>query len=110
MLRAVLDLSWKQHPTKQRLYGSLPPISQTIKERRARFAGHCWRSKAEIISDVLLWAPKHGYNSQGGQSKNYINQLCEDADCHPDDLPDMMDDRAMWRERVMRIRATRTPR
>ena len=110
MLRAVLNISWKQHPTKQRLYGSLPPISQTIKERRARFAGHCWRSKAEIISDVLLWAPKHGYNSQGGQSKNYINQLCEDADCHPDDLPDMMDDRAMWRERVMRIRATRTPR
>ena len=109
MLRAVLNISWKQHPTKQLLYGPLPPISQTIKERRARFAGHCWRSKAEIISDVLLWAPKHGNSSQGGRRKNYIKQLCDDAECHPDDLPNMMSDRAIWRERVTRIRATSTP-
>ena len=110
MLRAILNISRKQHPTKQQLYGSLPPISQTIKEKRARFSSHCCRSKAEIISDVLLWAPKHCHNCQGGQSKNYINQLCEDADCHRDDLPEMMIDRAMWREHVMRIRATSTPR
>ena len=42
MLRAVLDISWKKHPTKQALYGNLPPITKTIKERRLRFSGHCW--------------------------------------------------------------------
>ena len=31
MLRAILDKSWRQHPTKQQLYGHLPPITKTIK-------------------------------------------------------------------------------
>ena len=30
MLRAVLNKYWKQHPTKQQLYGYLPPILKTF--------------------------------------------------------------------------------
>ena len=110
MLRAVLNKSWKQHPTKQQLYGHLPPISQTIRERRTRHAGHCWRSKDELISDVLLWTPTHGYPSVGRPAKTYIHQLCEDTDCHLEDLPHAMADRDGWRERVKGIRANSTPR
>ena len=54
MLRAILNKSWRQHPTKRQLYGHLPPITKTIQVRRARHAGHCWRSKDELVSDVLL--------------------------------------------------------
>ena len=57
MLRAVLNKSWRQHPTRLQLYGHLPPITKTIQVRRTRHAGHCWRSKDELISDVLLWTP-----------------------------------------------------
>ena len=57
MLRAVLNKSWRQHPTRHQLYGHLPPITKTIQVRRTRHAGHCWRSKEELISDVLLWTP-----------------------------------------------------
>ena len=57
MLRAVLNKSWRQHPTRHQLYGHLPPITKTIQVRRTRHAGHCWRSKDELISDVLLWNP-----------------------------------------------------
>ena len=57
MLRAILNKSWRQHPTKQQLYGHQPPITITIKVRRNRHAGHCWRSRVELISDVLLWTP-----------------------------------------------------
>ena len=57
MLRAILNKSWRQHPTRHQLYGHLPPITKTIQVRRARHAGHCWRSKDELISDVLLWTP-----------------------------------------------------
>ena len=32
ILRAALNKSWKQHPTKEQLYGHLPPITQTIRE------------------------------------------------------------------------------
>ena len=54
MLRAILNKSWRQHPTRHQLYGHLPPITKTIQVRRTRHAGHCWRSKDELISDVLL--------------------------------------------------------
>ena len=59
MLRAILNMSWRQHPTRHQLYGHLPPITKTIQVRRTRHAGHCWRSRDELISDVLLWTPTH---------------------------------------------------
>ena len=55
ILRAILNKSWRQHPTKQQLYGHLPPITKTIQVRPTRHARHCWRSWDELISDVLLW-------------------------------------------------------
>ena len=45
MLRAILNKSWQQHPTRHQLYGHLPPITKTIQVRRTRYAGHSWRSK-----------------------------------------------------------------
>ena len=55
MLRAILNKSWRQHRTKQQLYGHLPPIMKSIKVRRTKHAGHCWRSRDELISNVLQW-------------------------------------------------------
>ena len=57
ILQAILNKSWKQHSTKQQLYGHLPPIMKTIQVRRTWHAGHCWRSRHELINDVLLWTP-----------------------------------------------------
>ena len=54
MLRAILNKSWQQHPTRHQLYSHLPPITKTIQVRWTRHAGHCWRSRDELISDVLL--------------------------------------------------------
>ena len=101
MLRAVLDISWKKHPTKQALYGNLPPIAKTIKERRLRFSGHCWRAKQEIISDVLFWHPRHGKRKRGRPEKTYIDQLRDDTELSEDDLKMAMLDREWWRNRVI---------
>ena len=60
MLRAILNKSWRQHPTKHQLYGHLPPTMKTIQVRWTRHAGHCWRSRDELISDVFLWTPTYG--------------------------------------------------
>ena len=64
MLRAILNKSWQQHPTRHQLYGHLPPITKTIQARQTRHAGHCWRSKDELVSDVLLWTPAYGQDDQ----------------------------------------------
>ena len=99
MLRAILNKSWRQHPTRHQLYGHFPPITKTIQVRRTRHAGHCWRSKDELISDVLLWIPAYGQAKAGRPARTYIQQLCEDTGCNPEDLPKAMNDREKWRER-----------
>ena len=58
----------RQHSTKHQLYGHLPPITKTIQVRRTRHAGHYWRSRAELISDVLLWNPTYGRAKAGQQA------------------------------------------
>ena len=79
MLREILNKSWRQHPTRHQLYGHLPPITKTIQARRTRHAGHCWRSKDELISDVLLWTPAYGQAKAGRPARTFIQQLCEDT-------------------------------
>ena len=81
----------------------MPPITKTIQVRRARHAGHCWRSKDKLISDVLLWTPTYGQAKAGRPAWTYIQQLCEDTGCNPEDLPEAMNDREKWRERVRDI-------
>ena len=75
MLRGILNKSWRQHPTRHQLYGHLPPITKTIQVRRTRHAGHSWRSKDEIMSDVLLWTPAYGQAKAGRPARTYIHQL-----------------------------------
>ena len=93
-------------PTRHQLFGHLPPITKTIQVRRTRHAGHYWRSRDELIRDVLLWTPTHGRAKAGRPARTYIQQLCEDTGCCPEDLLRAMNDREEWRERVRDIRAT----
>ena len=106
MLRAILNKSWRQHPIRHQLYGHLPPITKTIQVRRARHAGHCWRSRGELISDVLLWSSTYGRAKAGRPARTYIQQLYEDMGCSSEDLPEAMNDREKWRERVRDICAS----
>ena len=48
-IEQILDVtSHKKHP-----YSFLPPIFKTIQIRRTRQVEHCWRSKNELIRDIL---------------------------------------------------------
>ena len=111
MLRAILNKSWRQHPTKHQLYGHLPPITKTIQIRRTRHTGHCWRSRNELISDVLLWTPTYSrakVGRPGRPARTFIQQLCEDTRCTPEDLPEAMNYKEKCRERVRDIRVGST--
>ena len=108
MQRAILNKSWRQHPTRHQLYGHLPPITKTIQVRLTSHTGHCWRSRDELISDVLLWTPTYGRANAGRPARTYIQQLCEDTGCSPEDLPEAMNYREKWRERARNIHASGT--
>ena len=108
ILQAILNKCWRQHTTRHQLYGHLLPIMTTIQVRRNRRAGHCWRSRDELISDVLLWAPTYGRAKARGPARTYTQQLCEDTGYSPEDLPVAMNDWEKWRERVKDIRVCGT--
>ena len=102
MLRAILNKSWKKHPTKQQLYDHQPPITKTIKVRRTRHTEPCWRRGDELINDVLLLTPSHGQAKAVRPARAYRQQSCEDTGCSPEEA---MNNREEWRERVRDIRA-----
>ena len=106
MLRAILNKSWQQHPTKHQLYGHLPTITKTIQVRRTRHAGHYWKTRDKLISDILQWTPTYGRAKAKRPARTYIQQLCEDMGCSPEDQPEAMNDREKWRERVRDIHAS----
>ena len=94
MRQAIVKKFWKQNPAKQRLYGHLPPISKTIQIRRT--AGEVrWTHK---------WRSPHGRESVGRPTRTYLQQLCVATGYSLDDLPESMDDRDEWRERIRKIR------
>ena len=57
LLRTAFNVHWSQHMTNKELYGKLPKVSEKIRERRLRFAGHSCRNINEPISQLLLWKP-----------------------------------------------------
>ena len=57
MLRAILNKSWQQHPTRHQLYSHLPPIMKTIQVGRTRHAGHCLEKQGRTHKRCTLMDP-----------------------------------------------------
>ena len=52
--------------------------------------------------------PTYGRAKAGRPVRTYVQQLCGDTRCSPEDLPEAMNDREEWRERVSDVRASGT--
>ena len=52
---------------------ALPLITKTIKFRWSKHAEHCWSSKEELISNILMWIPSHGRAKVGPPAKPIYN-------------------------------------
>ena len=50
--------------------------------------------------------PHMAEQKTGRPPRTYIQQQCEDTGYIPEDLPEVMNDREKWRERVRDIRAS----
>ena len=56
-----------------------------------RFAGNCWRSNNELVSDVLLRTPKNGQRSRRRLAKTFLDQMVEDTECEVEELINYME-------------------
>ena len=65
MLRMATNISWKEKTTNEVLYQDLQPLSQTIRERRMRLAGHFIRHTTEMAHNLVLCEPARGKRNRG---------------------------------------------
>ena len=97
---AKLSISWRSHTANKVLYGNLRKISNVIRERRLRFAGHIYRHDDQPVHQLLFWTPKHGKRSVGGPALTYVDVLCKDTGLSVAELRSLMADRELWAETV----------
>lgn len=101
LLRKALNISWRDHVSNQELYGDIPKLSSTIRQRRMRFAGHCFRASNQPISKLLFWTPSQGKRGRGAGIKTYPKMLKEDTKLTSElEIQGLMADRLLWRQRV----------
>lgn len=83
MLRVDLNVTWRDRLTDGARQSKLCPLSDIIKYRRVRFAGHYWKVKDKIVSEFqknftnnfafsLHWQLTVKRYSRGRQAKAYI--------------------------------------
>ena len=58
MLRMVLAVSWKDKISNDVLYWKLQKLSDKIRSRRLKFAGHCIRHPELLADDLVTWEPE----------------------------------------------------
>ena len=104
MLMRARNLSWKLLPTSQRIYGTLPTISEVVRERRLRFAGHCYRAKDQAITNLVLWQLPTPHR-KGARPLSYTTTIIRDTGIRLEDLRNAMEDKDTWRSMVKHVSA-----
>ena len=101
MLRMAYNISWKSHPTNKSLYGSLPCVTETVRQRRLSLAGHVTRHE-DPAGRLLLWTPP----SKRRLGRPYItlkNIIEEETGLSGKDLLSAMADRQRWHLDYVRV-------
>ena len=98
LLRLALNISWRDKCTNETLYQGLPKISEKLRGRRMRLAGHLIRHPEEEAHETVLWEPLHGNPKRGAPSMNYVKLLKNNVS----EIRTVMEDRDGWRERTRR--------
>ena len=105
MLRFALNVSWEDHIRNTELYGFLPRLSDTIRQRRMRLAGHCVRHPELTACDLILWEPTHGRKTRGRPHTTYIDTLKRDTGLNnTTEIRSLMEDRDQWRAAIRNSR------
>ena len=104
LLRKALNVSWKDHVTNRDLYGEMPKITEKIRVRRLKLAGHCGRHPEEVASNLVLWEPDRSTRDRGRPRNTYLDTLKKDTGLGLEELRTCMQDREQWQTIIARAR------
>ena len=94
MLRMAYNVSWKSHLTNKALYGSLPCVTEIVRQRRLSLAGHVTRHE-DPAGRLLLWTPP-SKRRLGRPCITLKNIIEEETGLSGKDLLAAMADRLRW--------------
>ena len=90
----------------EELYGSLPRISETIRGRRLRLAGHCACHSEQTASKVLVWEPQHSHRNRGRPRTTYTHIIKADTGLNnTKEIRDAMLNQVVWKDFIRTARA-----
>ena len=73
-----MNVSWRDKTANQELYAGLPKVTDTIRSRRLKLAGHCYRHQELLAGQVVLWEPAHGRVGSGCLHITFVDTLKKD--------------------------------
>ena len=95
----ILNISWRDKIPNKILYIGLPKISEVIRDRRMKIAGHCVRYTDEACHDLIFWQPINGKRNIGRQPITFIDNLKNDTELEDvEEIRNIMSDREDWRK------------
>ena len=98
MLRMARDVSWREHMTNKELYGKFPQVTEKIRQRRLKLAGHCQRHPELLAEKLILWEPTQGYSKKGRKKYSFLEGLRDDIGIRDvKEIRTLMENRELWR-------------
>ena len=101
MLRMDYNISWKSHPTNKSLYGSLPCVTETVRQWRLSLAGHVTLHD-DPAGRLLLWTPP-SKRRLGRPCITHKNIIEEETGLSGQDQLAAMADRLRWHLNCVRV-------
>ena len=96
-----LGVSWKDKVNNDVLYGTLPKLSDKIRSRRLKLAGHCIRHPELLANDLITWEPeaRRKETRRGRPWQSYLSTLLRDVGINSkEELRTLMRNRDIWRK------------
>ena len=97
LLRSALGFTWRDHVNNKELYAEVPKATDTIKQKRLKLAGHCYRHPEEAESNLVLWTPNHGKRGRGRPARTFVQQLRDDTGLQEREMASLMLSRDQWK-------------
>ena len=79
MLRMAFNIHWSSHITNVELYNNMPKVTEKIRQRRMKLAGHCVRHSELMASNLVLWEPTQGKRRVGRRKTTFVDSLKKDT-------------------------------
>ena len=98
MLRIIQNIPAGTKISNKVLYGKLKPITESIRERRLKLAGHVYRDTSSPAHMAITWQPTHGRTNRGRPAATILDSLLRDTQLGSvAELESCMQDRGVWR-------------